>query len=79
MRKREAVPFFEPRLLFGIKTLINDDFAALQPDRSEYVRLTTASRNPQPAVQVIEFHPKLEVLFDDVLDGDRRPYLTPLA
>jgi hypothetical protein len=81
-REREAVAPFDPWMLLRIKAFVDDDFAALQPDRAEYVLLATkeaTARNPQQAVQVIELDPKLEVLFDDVLDGDGAFTSSPVA
>ena len=47
--KRELIAPFDARPLLGIKALVDDDSAALQSHRAEYVRLTTkksTARNP---------------------------------
>src|SRR5262249_4552028 len=80
MCKRKSVAPFNARALLGIKAFVDDNLAALQPNRTEYVRLTAkkrAARNPEQAVQIIELDPKLEVLFDDVLDRYWRLHLQP--
>jgi hypothetical protein len=79
VRKCEAVTALHGRTLLGIKTFVDDDSAGVEPDCSEDVGVEPepepAARYIEQPVQVVELNAKLEVLFDDVLDRDRRLHL----
>ena len=79
MRKREPVASFDRWTLLRIKDFVDVDSAGLQPNGPEDVRFNAKSIawNTKQAVQIIEIDPKLEMLFDDVLDANRRLHLQP--
>src|SRR5262245_66599611 len=80
MRKCESVKLFDGWILLRIKAFVDANLAGLQPDGPKDVWTTKCiAWNTKQTVQIIELDPKLEVLFDDVLDRDRRLHLHSLC
>jgi hypothetical protein len=74
VRQREAITAFLRRVLLGVETLIDDDATVIEPNHPEDVGIKTeaGARHAEQLVHVVELDAKLQMLLDDVFDGDRR-------
>jgi hypothetical protein len=76
LRKSETIAPFHCGSLLRIEAFVNDDSAAIEPNRAEDVGAEPASvaRHIKQAGQIVELDTKFQVLLDDVLNRNRRAY-----
>jgi hypothetical protein len=73
MRQRKAKSAFLERVLLRVKALIDYDAMFIEVDRAENVRIAFGiARNSEHSMGVVELDAELQMLFDDILDGDGR-------
>jgi hypothetical protein len=60
------------RILLGVEAFVDHDPGLVEEHRAENVGVEVGTRHTEQAVGVVEFDAELEVLLDDIFDGDRR-------
>jgi hypothetical protein len=60
------------RVLRGVEAFIDHDPGLVEEHRAEDVGVEAGPRHTEQAVGVVELDAELEVLLDDIFDGDRR-------
>jgi hypothetical protein len=71
MRKREAIATFLRRFLLRVESLVDHDASVVKENGAKDIGVGARARHAEQFVGVIELDAKLEVLLDDVIDGDR--------
>jgi hypothetical protein len=73
VRQRKAKSAFLERVLLRVKALIDYDAMFIEVDRAENVRIAFGiARNSEHSMGVVELDAELQMLFDDILNGDGR-------
>jgi hypothetical protein len=73
MGQCKTVTAFLRRVLLRVEALVDHDPALIEEDRTKNVGVALGiTRNTEQLVRVVEVDAELEVLLDDILDGNRR-------
>src|SRR5688572_5302060 len=67
-----VIAAFPRRVLLRIEALVDHDTTIIEENRAEDVGIAARARHVEQLVGVVELDAKLQILLDDVIDGDRR-------